>query len=320
MNRKNDWRPWLIVAMLLSISLVIAYQYVQHIEIPTVEARRQLQQSILDGNAESPYRYRVLVPYLTHGLEATVKLIKPGDTFKLAYAIYDTLAIFASLTALFYYLRNWFSQSASLIGALIAAVSMLVGFRDHYYQPWSLLEPATIALGLHLIYHKKIGWLAGLIAISTLNRETGIFLAAAYFFPWVLPNPFKTIRKEKWKDWLVGLALLLIWALIFWGLRLVLGEAPHIITVKESLGISIQPQNLLLALRQWILFLGIFWLFIPLGFKAAPSFARKMAWLIPAYLVVIMFYAIWFEVRLLMPLYPVLIPIGLAYLFPSETV
>jgi hypothetical protein len=66
------------------------------------------------------------------------------------------------------------------------------------------------------------------------------------------------------------------------------------------------------------LFLGIFWLFIPLGFKAAPSFVRKMAWLIPAYLVVIMFYAIWFEVRLLMPLYPVLIPIGLAYLFPSE--
>ncbi len=35
---------------------------------------------------------------------------------------------------------------------------------------------------------------------------------------------------------------------------------------------------------------------------------------------VIMFYAIWFEVRLLMPLYPVLIPIGLAYLFPSEPV
>ncbi len=86
--------------MLLSISLVIAYQHVQHIEIPT-EARRQLQQSILDGNAESPYRYRVLVPYLTHGLEATVKLIKPGDTFKLAYAIYDTLAIFASLMPCF---------------------------------------------------------------------------------------------------------------------------------------------------------------------------------------------------------------------------
>jgi hypothetical protein len=80
-----------------------------------------------------------------------------------------------------------------------------VGFRDHYYQPWSLLEPATIALGLHLIYHKKFGWLAGLIAISTLNRETGIFLAAAYFFPWVLPNPFKMIRRKNgeigWWGW-----------------------------------------------------------------------------------------------------------------------
>ncbi len=50
-----------------------------------------------------------------------------------------------------------------------------------------------------------------------------------------IAKPLQDDPKEKWRDWLVGLALLLIWALIFWGLRLVLGEAPHIITVKESL-------------------------------------------------------------------------------------
>jgi len=315
MNNQIHWKTWIILSILLSIALIVACQYVQHIETPTIEVRRQLQQSIIDGNAESPYQYRVLVPYLTRGLEIFLKLFKNGDTFGLAYAIYDTLAIFASLSALFYYLRNWYSVEASLIGALIAALSMLVGFRDHYYQPWSLLEPAAIALGLNLIYKKKHLWLAALIAISTLNRETTIFLTAAYFIPWVLPNPLKAFKKEHARDWMVGIGYTLMWLIVFVGVRLVLGEAPRTISVAEILRISIKPDNLLLALKLWALFLGIFWLFIPLGFRHAPRFVRVMAWLIPPYLILITFFNIWFEVRLLMLLYPVLIPLGLAYLF-----
>jgi hypothetical protein len=38
--------------------------------------------------------------------------------------------------------------------------------------------------------------------------------------------------------------------------------------------------------------------------------------MIPFYMVTIGLYGVWYEVRLLMPLYPIILPLGLFYLWP----
>jgi hypothetical protein len=55
-----------VVALLLAASLVPAFDYsIGRIERDVQIARQLSFQSIIDGSAPSPYRYRVLIPYLT---------------------------------------------------------------------------------------------------------------------------------------------------------------------------------------------------------------------------------------------------------------
>ena len=61
--------------------------------------------------------------------------------------------------------------------------------------------------------------------------------------------------------------------------------------------------------------LGAFWIFALFGLPRAPAFVRRSALVIPAYLAVVAIWGIWWEVRLLMPLYPLLLPLALSYLF-----
>jgi hypothetical protein len=67
------------------------------------------------------------------------------------------------------------------------------------------------------------------------------------------------------------------------------------------------------------LFLGGFWLFAVLGFRFAPRLVRQAALIVPLYLVVIAIWGVWNEVRLLMPLYPVLIPLGMSFIWRPST-
>ena len=70
-----------------------------------------------------------------------------------------------------------------------------------------------------------------------------------------------------------------------------------------------------LAVFNVTLLLGAFWLFAALGWRHAPSFVRRTALVIPAYLITVAVWGIWWEVRLLMPLYPVLFALALSYLY-----
>ena len=53
----------------------------------------------------------------------------------------DLASIFATLMMLFLWLKLWFSQDQALIGVLFIAGVMPITFQNHYFQPWSLLEP-----------------------------------------------------------------------------------------------------------------------------------------------------------------------------------
>lgn len=317
---KNDksQNNWFVLALLFSIALILANQYFLLIEKPTLEVRQELHQNIIDGTAESPYRYRILAPYLAQGLSYFFQSAQFSEPLVLAYQVFDVFAIFASLLMLYQYLRNWFSKETSLIGVLIASLSMLVGFRDHYFQPWSLLEPAVFALGLNFLYQKRYGWLAMIIALGTLIRETAVFLVVSYFLTWAFPFFWREVRKDQIKKWLIGLGYIFIWALIFFGLRLILGEATRTITIREILTISTRSGNILKAIWYYFLFFGVFWWFIIGGYKRSPSFVKKTARLLPIYLALITLFAIWYEVRLIMTLYPIFIPLGLSYLFPPN--
>lgn len=106
--------------LILSVSAVIAYGYFNRVDRPNFELRFELHNQIITGTAPSPYRYRILVPLTAEILTKVLSVILPVNaSFLLAYAIYDLLAIFFLLVALFFWLKTWFRRDQGTCWLLV---------------------------------------------------------------------------------------------------------------------------------------------------------------------------------------------------------
>lgn len=304
--------------MILSVSVVIAYGYFTKVDLVNYKTRLELHNQILEGTAPSPYRYRILVPFVVEVFTKALSTVLPiRASFLLSYGIYDLLAVFFLLAMLFIWLRTWFNEEA-LIGVLFVAATIPIALQDHNFQPWSLLEAGLFSAALLAIDKKRFWLLVFIVTLATLNRETAVFIPLAYLVTIDRKSDLKTSSKKDWEPILLFSGLFLIWLAIFWGLRYMRGNALQIETFRELLARNTIKGSLFYAVVNGSLFLGGLWVFAILGYKNAPLFIKRIALIIPLYLLTIMVWGVWYEVRLLMPLYPILVPLGLYYLFPKE--
>lgn len=326
------WRElrseWKIFALLASIAGILTYLHFGAVEFSSMachEARVQIQNQIVGGTLDNYYRYRVLVPVGTNFfIQLASKMIPFDKSFLAIYLLYDFFVIFLLLATLWIYFREWFSSDQALVGVLFAAVSMILTFRDYCYQPWSLLEPVFFTLALLSIYKNKKGWFALWVVLAILNRETGFFLPLLFLFAnW---------NRKKMGNILLGFAVyMMLGVLVYTLLHWVQGNATHPEHVLGSLGFyrsfyetllsNLDPIHLRTALVQGGLFMGVFWIFVWIGLKNVPSpFLKRTAWILIPYFAANLLYNNWWEVRPLMSLYPILIPLALSALYRSNRI
>jgi hypothetical protein len=125
----------------------------------------------------------------------------------------------------------------------------------------------------------------------------------------------KANSENDWKQIALFAGLVSIWAAAFWGLRYFLGSTSHILTTGELLARNTTRAGLFYTFVNGGLFLGGLWVFAFWGFTYAPYFIKRVTFIIPLYLLSVIIWGVWCEVRLLMPLYPVLVPLGLSFLY-----
>jgi hypothetical protein len=308
------------ILMILSVSAVIAYGYFTRVDKPNFASRLELHHHIITGTAPSPYRYRILVPFVGELFTTASAVVLPVRTsFLLVYGVYDLVAVFFLLASLFAWLRTWFTADQALIGVLFVAGTMPIALQNHYFQPWSLLEVGLLSTALIAIHRQRYWLLACLVALASLNKETAIFIPIAFLLTIDAKQLMNARSTEEWRPVVVFGALFLIWAIVFWGLRYVLGVAPHIQTIESVLAHNTTKDSLLRTLLNGSLFLGAWWIFALLGFRHAPQFIKRMIFIIPLYLITVLVWGVWYEVRLLMPLYPIIVPLGLSFLYRRES-
>ena len=308
---------WTIFAIILSVSAVLAYIYYREVGSPYFKERLELHGQILRGTADSPYRYRVLVPFIGEALTRALSAVLPGDkAFLLAYALYDLAAILFLLGVLHRYLRAWFSNEQVLIGVLFVAATMPMALRDHYFQPWSILEAGLFAAGLLCIRDGRFRLLALVVALASLNRETALFIPLAFLVAVAGTKGGDGASRPAGRSaaLLFG-GYMAIWAAAFFGLRLFLGGAPRVVTIGELFARNTIPLAIFRAVMRADLIFGAFWIFAAAGFRRAPGFVKRTTVLAPLYLAVVALWGIWCEVRLFMPLYAIVIPLGLSFLY-----
>jgi hypothetical protein len=317
-SRPNGSRAgWTTFAIILSVSAVLAYSYFRQVGSPFLQERLELHGQILHGTAESPYRYRVLVPFVAEGLARALNILLPGDrAFLLSYALYDLAAILFLLGMLHRYLRAWFSNEQALVGVLFAAATMPAALRDHYFQPWSLLEAGLFTAGLLCIYRGRYRTLAWIVALASFNRETAVFIPLAFLFANAsIDGTGESGRMPVRRASLLFAAYCAIWAVIFFGQRAVLGGARPVMTIPEVLARNTAPAVALRAIVRAGLLFGAFWVFAAAGFGRAPVFVRRVSLVALPYLAAVALWGMWHEVRLLMPMYAIVIPLGLSFLY-----
>lgn len=319
--------PRTVLGILVSLAALLTFEYYQRVERGHVEDRLLLHGTIIDGIAPSQYRHRVLVPYLVHALAKALsplsghrqrlRLHDHGSTgaFIIAYQVFDFAAILFSLGALYALLAVWFTSEQSLVGTLLAAFTMQLTFRDHYFHPWSLLEIGLFALGFLLIYREQHKWFGVVLVAASLNRETSIYLLIVFFFTKVIDWKGKPVIASRKHLALLGIYSA-IWLAIFVGLRVALGFPPPTFTVEQAWLSNTNAHVLRWSAQLNALFFGVFWIYIALGFRRAPAFIRRASLMLPFYAVLIFVIGLWYEIRYLMTLYPVLIPLGLSYIWP----
>ena len=92
-------------------------------------------------------------------------------------------------------------------------------------------------------------------------------------------------------------------------IRFARGGGTDLLTVADIWKMNTSEQGWKTAASAVPLLLGgTGWLLAAYGVPAAPLFVRRMLLLVVLYLPLYLVFGYWYEVRLLMPLYPVLVP------------
>lgn len=316
-----DRRNCLVLALL---GLALGALYFAAIDLHDPAFSLGQQQHVMSGEAGSPYRYRVLVPWLLEvGTHVFASAGSPNTAFLWASAAYDGFGFVAQLLLLYVLVRQWFSPLQALVGVAFTSGATLVTFGYFTYQPWSILEVAFFSLGFLLAFRDRWGLVGIVVVLASLNRETGVFLPLALLLASLDASHLFSMAALRSaasrRETLFASAYVLLSTAIFAGLRLLRGSAPPVDQLGDVIARNLEPNNLIAAAMILLVFLGLGWVFAVRGLARGPLFVRRIARVVPCYLAAFAIWGWWREARILTSLYPILIPLVLAYCYAPRS-
>lgn len=278
--------------------------------------RLQTHELVAGGEAMDPYRYRLLVPLALDLLQQSGAVPSGAVWLDRAYFLFFG-GCFAGLflaTRVMLTTYGW-RPTESLVGPLLLAALMPMAFRYHDFQPWTWPEALSIALVvIVLLKRANLAWVIGIVALASLNRETALVLTAIPI-AMALSRP----RGSRLDHYLVKAAVgsFIVWSAI----RLVLvfgvpGPASgRVIDLSEILRRNTNPESIFALAFTVALF--VLPVLVPaiVGVVqgAVPGTALWIAAVTaPLFLGGYLVFALWIEVRVLVPAVVVLLPLVLA--------
>ncbi len=269
--------------------------------IANLPALPDWHQQMIGGTAPAPNQFRPLTPWLAEWL----RLILPGHNLYLSYLLLRGLVTGVTLFVFDRYMRVWFAPAAAAAGAL--ALAAIIPFT--YYRVIQESDPIAllmVTLSFWALARERDLWLIPLVLIGTLNRETSALIPAVYFLSRWRERPAKELA---WRT----AVLVAAWALVYFGMIAVYGWRPYYCDTV------MWPQNIqsVYPTLQLVLVYGAIWVLAALGARQAPAMLRRTIWLVPPYIALHYVVALVNEVRLFLPLAPILIPSSWWALFPE---
>ena len=239
-----------------------------------------------------------------------------------SYMLQRWLFVLAAFICFHCYLRKWFGTKLALAGVTFLAAIMPLAYFNELQESTPLLL-LTFVLALWAIRDHRHGWYVAVMTIGAANNETVLILPAVFFFYNFKRFELGHILRMSLRTLAGALPAYMVFGVI----RYINWDRPRLAQawqwpnnirgIWEQLGTS--PLEYWAAVNFYILFIfGVFWLYAFLNYGKKPLFLRRAALMIPLFILAHLFTSIFAEVRLMLPLSFLLIPMAFFYLFPEN--
>jgi len=265
-------------------------------------------------NNEQSRLFQFLIPeFFTHFFNISIEH---------AYILQRWLFTFLTFICFHKYLRKWFSKQESFSGVLFLTTIMQLTFANELQESSSFLL-LTFLLGLWAIREKQILPILITFFIGGLNNETMLFLPIVYFFYNFTGFSFKKLAYLSIKTIIISIPLIITIGPIRYITRHHehLGGAYHLPDNLQGIISHAQYKflDLFMACYLYIFFIfGAFWLYTFFDFKNKPLFLRRASLMIPFFLAGHLITGKIMEVRQMLPLSFIIIPMSLFYIFTKS--
>jgi hypothetical protein len=245
-----------------------------------------------------------------------------GLSINNAYIFQRWAFIFLAFICFHFYLKKWFDTKLSFVGVAFLAAIMPLSYFNHLQESAPLLL-LTFLLALWAIREHKLFWYMVILFIGALNNETMLVLPLVYF----CYNIEKFEFRHLWRLSVITLGSCLPAYAAAGIIRYITRDVPRLEKVWQL------PDNIqgviehirFTPLEYWdaeflyfVFLFGAFWVFSFLAFSDKPLFLKRAAIMLPIFVIIHFMVSIIKEVRLLLPLSFIIIPMALFSLFPLQ--
>jgi hypothetical protein len=302
------------------------YFFVALIEL---QAKLSVTRAWFDGTLDGNHKLLLAFQYTNNEQSRLLQFYIPEAFVRLlglsvthAYILQRWLFVFLALLCFHAYLRKWFDVRLAFAGVMsLAAIMPLSNFND--LQESSPLLLLTFLLGLWAIREHRTGWYMLTLAVGAVNNETMLFLPSVYFFYGFNGLHWRRLGRLVLATLVTSLpAFLLVGAI-----RYLNRDRPHLGPVWQLPGniegllgqLKSSPLDYWQASYFYIFFIfGAFWVYAFLKYAKKPLFLRRAALMIPLFVLGHFLTGRIHEVRQMVPLSFLILPMAFFYLFREQ--
>ena len=292
--------PFTLAYLSLALASGLGLLHWRMVDVHNLDFMRSWHSAIIEGRGPYPDQYRFLTFFLAE------LLVRLGLPVTGAHSLLRLLFTSASLYVFYRYLAGWFSAMTSLLGFFMLAAILPFSYLFYRMQVTDPLNLLIFILALWAMRDRRDLALYPLVAVGMLNREAVILIPILYACVRAGVAPLRS--------WLPhALALALLAAGIYAGLRLVFGlREPYAGSGLASLlGCWRFNAGHWAGWVQLLAFFNLALIFAWRGLSRSPIFLRRALWIVPIFMAIHFSVGHLREIRLYLPLVPILVPLTL---------
>lgn len=277
--------------------MVSTWQYVVMSLEETAESLHPWLTGLLAGTIDAPFVYRPLTPAV---------IVALGNTPPVFIA-FQFVMLYIFFMLLWGWIEHWGGIPA--VGVALATVALSVMWPTYFYSVYTVTEWVLWLIGLHMLVRspKPLAY-ALLVAVAATNREmTAVLLVCSWF----------ALQPRQWRWGLVYVAIgLAVYGVIRW----LVGDVESRYTLQYVFVHNVYSPQTVPGLVLNALLLPL-WIACVVSWRRAPYHLRRLFVVVSVvYLPLWLAFALWQEVRLLMPIVILALPMicSARYLLPSR--